>query len=438
MLDKQQLKQLELINYLVGEASSSTHSMIKTGDKCYPTKSSLLKVYLNEVYRFLFAGGINVDVEDAEENDPRQEFIKDFISYNKLQLQLQSIWETGSTTGELLCVPYPYPTKQRYILEYFDKTEFEPTYEAGDITKIEVFAKRNIEGESHYYKLEIDSEFYYTYPLVKAKDVINFDWKKVLTKVPHEYNQVPAVVIKNKFDIKSKRGKTDFDLTALKIACAHLIGTFDADENLHFFGSPLFAAADPKTVLALMKKRIQVLPKEAPEDGGAPESISFNALSPEHLKIIEQHEKTFKQHMGIKSEEQQSSGDMSSLSLRIVNAASINTATTKWQNYVEDGLISLFQLAVSMAQIDRVILGSQDTEITVVRKVDYFPPSVQETNLLLGVAEKLVYLGMDRSEALQMTYLKTYTKEQIDDMLAPYTESMAITDSIPLSKHLGV
>ena len=47
---------------------------------------------------------------------------------------------------------------------------------------------------------------------------------------------------------------------------------------------------------------------------------------------------------------------------------------------------------------------------------------------LLSVAAKLVFLGLDRAEALQQTYFKTYTIEQIESMLRPATETMRLLE----------
>jgi hypothetical protein len=197
---------------------------------------------------------------------------------------------------------------------------------------------------------------------------------------------------------------------------------FDAVENIHLFGSPLLASPDADDTLARIRKRVQVLQKESGETGGQIDVLNFDAIQGTHLEAIELLKSNFNSFMGIKISDSGTRADVSSLTLRILNAATISKAESRWQNYVEDGLKPLFETALRMAAVDGMLaivnLGKPETyAVTVTRKRPYFVESPLEQMQLLDVAQRLVDLGVDRVYALRETYWPNLTEDQIREKL---------------------
>ena len=207
------------------------------------------------------------------------------------------------------------------------------------------------------------------------------------------------------------------------------MATFDGLENIHLFGNPMLVSPDPEDTLKRLKARVQVLQKEPNEDGGTVDVLQYNAIEPEHLDLIALLETSFNKLMGIKSGTEVKSADVSSLTLRIMNSATISKAESKWQTYVEDGLEPMFETILKMAAIDGILLivNINDEEsycIEITRKMPYFVESPSEVSQQLAVAQQLVDLGVDRVEALKSTIWPGLTYGQIEEKLRPNLEDI--------------
>lgn len=411
-------KLTDLIWYLAGETSKSNHAIIWDTQRacCLPVVASPISNYLHEVGRFLFDGGLNVDVEYVDSQDARQTFVEDLITKNSLQSSLESIWETGAITGELLVVLRL--SGDNYSFEWFDKTEFTP-----GLNEITVETLRDIDGKTYVYKLDITPSAYIEYPLVEKQYAYLYDWAANQEVVPHAYQEIPAIVIKNAVTLGSNRGESEFNFGACRLAASVIMATFDSLENVHFFGSPMLASPDPEDTLKRLKKRIQVLQKESNEDGGTVDVLNYQAISEEHLKLIDKLENNMNRHMGIRvGGEAKASADVSSLALRILNSSTISKAEGKWQNYVEDGLVLVFELALRMSAADGMLLMvnpsvPESYKVAVTRKMPYFVESPMEKSQLLSVAQQMVDLGVDRIEALKATVWPHLSIGQIEEKL---------------------
>jgi hypothetical protein len=410
-------KLTELAWYLAGETDKNNHSIAWdfSRKQAVPYVASPVAGYLQEVNRFLFDGGLNIDVEAAESDDPRQLFVNHLVKYNNLQSSLESVWQTGAITGELLIVLRL--SQGSYSFEWFDKTEFDYNEEA-----IKVKTVRSIDGVDYVYKLDITSLAYIEYPLVETRYASTFNWEANAEPVPHTYGFIPASVIKNQIKLSSRRGVGEFNFGACKLAAAVLMATFDAFENLRLFGNPFFISPDPDDTLKRLRARVQVLQKEANEDGGTIDILNPSAISAEHLQFIGALQDNFNHHMGVKLGTEIKSADVSSLTLRILNSATISRAEAKWQNYVEDGLKVAIERCLQMSAIDGILLNVNlkdyaTYQLSFNRKKPYFVESPLEISQQLTVAQQLVDLGVDRVEALKQTVWPGLSYGQIEEKL---------------------
>jgi hypothetical protein len=417
MADK---KLIDLLWYMVGEQHKTNHAMCWDFQKSAPVPvvASPISQYLNEVNRFLFSGGLQVDLTFALENDPRQDYLDKVIQANKFQSILESVWVTGAITGELLV--HIRSQDSLYKFDWYDLTEFEYNKDLGCIC---IETLRTIKDKEYVFKLDLYSDRLVEYKLIESRFVtVNFDWSKFATEVPHSYGFIPAMVIKNCNSINSSRGTGEFNFAAAKVNAAIMMATFDGLENVHFFGSPVLASPDPDDTLSRIQKRVQVYQKEANEDGGSIDVLDFKPIKGEHLQLIEKLESNFNNLMGIKVNSEVKSSDMSSLALRILNASTISKAETKWETYVEDGFKPLFERVLLMAKMDGILpqvsLDNTDSyDLTITRKKPYFDSSPLERLQQLQVATAMVDLGVDRTVALKETIWAQYSIQQIEEKL---------------------
>lgn len=421
---------IELTDYLLGETTTSSHPSTWNYDKrdCFPVLASPLADYLHEINRFLFSGGISVDVVAAQERDPRQVLINRTLDHNNLQANLESLWVRGAVTGEVLCVIRLDATGD-YTFDWYEAHEFTPVYKSRKLSWLTIETTRYVQGKPLVFRLDVTPEAYIEYPLVPPNRARDFDWAANATTIPHGYREVPATIIKNSSRLSKLRGKPEFNHAACKMAATILMLTHDSVENMHFFGTPIFTSPDPKDTLKRLKARVQVLQKEANEDGGSVDLLTPNAITPQHLDLIERLEQNFKRHLGIKSGHQDNTHDVSSLSLRILNSATISKAESKWLSYVDNGLRVALQLVLKMAAVDGILSivnpNTPETyQLAIHRLTPYFSETPQEQLQQLELAARLVDLGVDRSQALKETYWPQLSLDQISALLRPNFEDI--------------
>lgn len=413
-------KLVELIWYLVGERPKSDHSIAWNWSKreCFPVVTSPMANYLNAVNRFLFSGGIQVDVFSAEADDARQKFLDEVMRDNHVLAILDSLWEVGAITGEVLA-DIELLENGKYNFEWYDATQFTYSKGAYDIK----FRVMDGEVES-FFRKRIWRDRIDTWPLVPVKVERAYDWELQKETLPHSYGFHPCQLIKNSIQIGKKRGCGEFNFGACRMAVAELMTMFDGLENVHLFGNPIIASADPAKMLSAIKKRLQVVEKSIPEDGGAPEVLTFQAISEQHLSLIDKAHSNFMEFMGIQTRDNEVRGDLSSIALKILNSSTISIAEKKWANFVDDGLKPMLEKVLVMAAVDgqlgQVDANNYDTyRLTVHRQKPYFPESPQERIQLATLAQSLVDLGIDRTRALRETIFPGYSLAQIEEMIRP-------------------
>jgi hypothetical protein len=318
----------------------------------------------------------------------------------------------GATYGELGFTLKPLDGL--YKLEFARKHEIvERTSERVTIEKL-----KEINGKEYVYRQVLTPGAYINYPLVPRQLHKSYKWEQNETVTPHRYGKIPFVVIKNTEELFDNRGKPEFDKTSLDIALMHLQTNLDLAENAHFFGSPLLVSPDPDDTLARLRKRVQVLQAEPNEDGGKPEYMNVSPIKKEHLQLLHEFEAEFRQYMGISAAYTELPAQISNVALKTLNSATIDVAQSKWLNYVDQGLVPLFELALYCANLDG-FLPNQDTKITISRTKAYFSESPQERIQKITFAQALVDMGVDRAQALQETIWPNLTIEEINQRLMP-------------------
>lgn len=418
-------KIIELIWYLLGDRKGCTHATAWNFSRKepYPVVVSPMAAYLGEVNRFLFSGGLSVDVFNATVGDPRQEFLNKVIRDNSIQSILDSLWETGAVTGEILG-DIELLENGSYKIKWYDATQFDYKKDHYDIKYVV-----EEDGTDCFFRKQIYVDKIVTYPLVPVSQERYFDWNAAKQEKPHTYGVMPCQLIKNRLRVGKRRGVGEFNFAACKMNVACIMSVFDGLENVHLFGNPMFASMDPDKMLAAIRKRIQVVQKETPEDGGAPEVLSFQAISAEHLDLIKLAKDNFLEFMGVSSKGDDVRGDVSSVTLKILNSSTISTAEKRWVNYVDDGIKPLLEKVMLMAGVDgklgQINSAVYDSyKLTVHRRQPYFPESADERSKLAALASQLVDLGIDTAVALKETLYPGKSINEIAEMLKPGLEDV--------------
>lgn len=427
-------KKIDLIYYLTGDiketvAEAFSHGQEKILPLCDPIGS-----YLNEVNRFLFAGGIGVDVVGAVTDDPRQIYINKILATSQLNATLAEIWRHGAITGEMLCCPR-LSELGYHVIDWYPATEFEPEYEGDRLYEIEIKAIRykEVEGtdriEPHRYKKKIYMDRFVEYPLVPLDKEHKFDWDAEAIETPHNYRELPAVVIKNRIALNQTRGEGEFNYAAVKIASSAAMLTFDAVENVHFFGAPTFDSPDPSDTLKRLQARSRVLQKLSADDGGGHTVLAPPSISSQHLEFMERINANFREHMGIRNGDDSMAKDLSSLALKLLNATTISKAESKWLNYVDAGVTPLLQLILRMAAVDGILsavspINPETYQLFTYRKTPYFSLSPTEMLQMAQVAMAHIDMGVDRVQALHEFIFPDLPIEEIANKLRPNLEDL--------------
>lgn len=379
-----------------------------------------IKEYWQQVNQFLFSGGVNIDVANAQLDDPRQAFLDEVVTYNKLKNHLYSSFKNLSIHGEIL-VTISLTENNKYILSFYNKDEFEFEYEDGELEEVEIYTKRKKDGKLYIFKQEFYKDKIKEYPLVPVNKAADYDWEANATEKPNNYNDIPCVIIQNSLELNSERGEGDFDSSSIDMACSILLSTFDALENNHYMGDPLLQSPDPETTIDELNRKAKVLTKFDSEDGGDIKPISVNPISEQSLKLIEKLEINFKKAMGIRYSDDEPSTETSSVTLKILNSATINKAAEKWEYLVEQGFVPLLEKVLRYSYIDKNLLGfnpedPEDYKVTFSRLKAFFPESSAEKLTKLSIVEALKEIGINPIEALK-EYYPEKTSEEINELL---------------------
>ena len=422
------LSHLKLVEYLLGFDIKPTGKMLLESGNPAPRLTNPLKAYIEKVNRFLFSGGITVDIKDASQDDPRQFWLEQQAKQMNLDQLANLAWERGSVTGEIAIV-FTQATKpdgsasMYFNVDLFDYPEFTPKRdENGTLTEINVLAHRDVDGEDYIFKAKYTAESYTVWPLILADKASSADWQNSGVVTPHPYRVLPGVVIRNKLSDLRSRGLSDFDKAAVEMATELVLQEIFSAENHWFFAHPFISSDDPESVLEAIRSRSQVLQAGSVEDAGHPVILQPTAMPESHDRLLERVQRNLWEHLGISTQTDQAPPDTSSLTLRMLNAATISTAEKRWSSYVTHGLRPLLENMLLAAAANGVLAGvwpsnPETYELTISRAAPYFSVAPIEKQSQLAVAETLVSLGVKREVALAREYFTELTIEQVAEMI---------------------
>jgi len=384
-----------------------------------PVQSSPLREYVQDVNRFLFAGGVSLANHTLPDSHPSNALIDQLVKVG-INPYLDNLWELCAITGEILAlVRFNY--KNLPSLEYFDRREFTPTYDkAGKLTEVSIYTSITIDGIRYIYKVKADKSHYYEYPLVKEQYAKNYQWDSNVTLVEHNYGEVPAQVIKLNPSINSKRGKPEFNTASVNLAASIVFMEYGLDENVEFLGNPLIDSPDPRETIKALNQKKQVLQKLPSDEGGGHEILQPAPLTQHELEYLKYKKEAFKRLHGITNTQETRLNDASGIALRIMNDGLISKAQSKWSQIVEAGLNPLLDLVCRLGQAQGLYnLGSffPKCGFYLVRKEPYFAQTEGEKIQSLEVTNRLIEMGVDRAEALKETFYTHLTLEEINAKL---------------------
>jgi hypothetical protein len=285
-----------------------------------------------------------------------------------------------------------------------------------------VLANREVDGEDMIFKAKYTATSYTFWPLVPADKATDVDWQNSGVTTPHPYRVLPGVVIRNKLGDLRARGLSDFDKAATEMATELVLQEVFSAENHWFFAHPFISSDDPDSVLDAIRKRSQVLQAGSVEDSGHPIILQPTAMPESHDRLLDRIQRNLWEHLGISTQTDQAPPDTSSLTLRMLNAATISTAEKRWSSYVTHGLKPLFGNLLLAAAANGVLASvwpsdPETYELTISRATPYFPVAPMEKQSQLAVAETLVGLGIKREVALAREYFTELTVEQVAEMI---------------------
>ena len=433
-VDNEELELIRYREYLLGynvPGMGRLSSKLPSGR--LPLLATPFRRHLNSVNRFLFSGGVTIDVNNAVSKDPRQEWLKLMSRKVQLDTLLDSLWEKGAITGELFISIIQNADRYGNATEYFDygvydKTEFDADYDSyGNLLEATVTTVRQMDYENRgeidvVFKSKYTPEAYLVWPPVPLEKAKINDFGEP-EEQPHPYGFVPGVVIKNTHNgTRGSEGVSEFDVASIELATEIAILMVDAAENLHYFGSQLVVTPDVKGTLKALAARSRVLQSLPDADGGKPETLDMKPMPQGHAEYVAQLNENLADHLGSPIVTDRVAGDTSSLTLRLLNAPIIDTAEKKWSAYVSSGVEELLALSLQMAAFEGILgnVNPMDPEtysISMSRKQPYFAPTPGEKQQSLSVVQSLVEIGIRPEVALEMEYFTNYSEEQIVQML---------------------
>lgn len=424
--NKDFLELIKLTEYLCGYGGPSQGRLRERPGKRLPMLATPLVRHLNSVNRFLFDGGITVDIPEADIEDPRQQLLDLVTKKNSASSQLSEIWRRGAISGEV-CLVFFQGTENDvaanwYKISWYDRTEFEYELDAsGELKFVLTQEVREIKEEYYIFKTKYDNQTIISYkPQKWTQAHLEPEIDKV---IDHGWGIVPAQLIKNHpCNRAGERGDSEFDYAALDMATEIAIAYLDTASNHHFFGQPIYLSVDPEHTLEQLRARVNVLQKYADSDGGPVELLSPVAMPESHRLMIEDLEKNLADHLGSSWGQDSAPPDTSSVTLRLLNAKSISTAEARWQTYVIEGLQPFLGKILIAAAVDGVVSGVNYWDestycVEVRRKKPYFPESPIEKGQLLSNAANLTNLGIKPEVALR-DYFPSLTDEQILELMS--------------------
>ena len=421
MLSSSELTQV--IKYMAGNLYTTSSKLLWDGTRTEttPVQSSLIQEYLINVNRFLFSGGIRVDIHDLPEDDECQIFLNRCLEYNELNSILENLWYLAAITGEVLVVARPFQNK--YSFEFFEKGDYEVKFTGRQIKAINIQKTIHVDGKEYIYKLDVNPLAYVDYDLVEKNKVgSRFDWSKYSKVVPHNYGLVPGSLLKNNAKISCSRGYTDFNYAAIKLAISCARMERGLDEDVEFFSTPLFNSPDPMGTRKALQKKEQVLQKLPDIDGGSTDLLQPDPIDEDVTQYWKDKRSNFLKIMGVSNPYELKVTQLSNAALETLNFSLISKAESKWETLISVGLEPFLTKLIKMAYKDKFCvvpsaLLKKTKCVTVSRLKPYFPQTMQELSLGLQVANQMFDLGIQPAQALKQTVFNYMSLEDINEMM---------------------
>ena len=261
---------IDVTRYLYGQSDTCASNFVRDNVRNIrlPVASTPMKEYVQDVNRFLFSGGIYATFKNLPDDHYGAKQIQKLIK-RYFTNQLFSLWETISTTGEVL-ITYEIFNGE-VSLEFFDVREFEPKFDKeGSLKEVKVKTRVRMDGELYIYKFDLRPGIRVEYPLVKERESHNYDWQANANPRVLKTKEVQACLVKTNHGVTSNRGTSDFSYSSLNLSLSITRLEYGLDENEYFFGNPLIDSPDPSETIYRLNKKVQVLTKMPADEGGGP------------------------------------------------------------------------------------------------------------------------------------------------------------------------
>jgi hypothetical protein len=399
-VDEQELIKYRL--YLLGYNVEGMGRLVSQEDERLPLLATPFRRHLNEVNRFLFDGGVNVDTRTS---GPKQDWVNEQVLRLNLSKTLENLWEQVAIYGKAYIGLHPDGNGHYKWVLYTSYNVKED--------KVECYAT---DEKGLVWRTDYEPFSYGIYSPQKGNDFA-LGKKAHRKEYPHNYPFAPG------FEIKNSRGP-EFDLAAIEMATEIAVQTSAAAENFYYFGNQIIATPNRNEALEAIANRTRVLTREPESEGGVPTVLDVKATPETFIKLLENLNASLADHLGSPIVHLNLRSDLSSLTLKLTYSGTIGTAQKKWQALITEGVEPIFGKMLLMAAYDEQLgsVSASDPEtykVSIMRSQPYFKESAMDRAQQLEVVDKLISLGVRPTYALASEYYTSLTEAQVDDLLGP-------------------
>lgn len=363
---------------------------------------SPLGFWLTEVNRYTLARRPIFDLPNTPADSPTQLFLNGLVHENNLIGLLKASITYGAVTGSALWAWFPSPTGYQIRL-----------YEAGEYSLHPANPDTGLPGlaaaiqqptPEGFERWILDSRGYSRY---RSTRNASSQWE-LLETLPHSYGEAPVLEVGGEREGHGNRRRPIFDWLALEIATEIMGQMLSSAANHTYFGGPFLVSPDPEQTRLELLERSQVLSGKLDTEQQATAALQLPAMPGSHETLVEQLWKGFCDHTGISWVPEAVGGDVSSLTIRLLNAKTLATASEVGDIYVQGVAVLLGRLLLAAAIDGRVVgvsVANPETHtVTYHYAVDALPLTPQDKAALLGVVEQLQGVGVSPEFALQEYY----------------------------------
>lgn len=387
--------------------------------------SLIPQLHLQQVDLFLWRKGIEL-YPAFDSDNTRAAFLQKLWKENKTSLYLTDIWEKGAISGSILL--YVRPNGKSYRLNYYQKEEFKPYFNAdGDLETVVINTTYQVESDrggetTRYSKIRIT-----TNSIEKWDSDRNISDSSVPDSVtPNPYETIPCVIIDNKPCGAGKRGKNEFAGLEGQIE-SHDWQVDQVHGNLEFFGGPIFYSSRSKqemTEAGMIEERHSVAAAagygstrsherikarrifDNLEEG---EQIGFASPEPingENLEFINNFALKIRTALGsVDESEIRATKNGTSFEIRTILGRTIQTANRRAESYLTFGIAQAYSLMLQMAEHDGLLakLG-HDYDVHWRYLGDVFQESPSDLLTKSIVCRNLLRMGVNVKECLRFLF----------------------------------